>query len=206
MQAPTFGGKPSDSHVIWRGLGGSVKRFDERLLRRWCSKYGVDYESSKRVDHDRGSDPRQQHRIVFAWDDSASESFAVGDDEWEIRTQKTPRTFIEIDSEGEARIRSWDSERVLDVHELIRTVVILYRRSEAQLTYRTVTRPYFDSLAENGYNGPYQGRRRVARRRGGGTPRDETARRRDARATARLIRSVLPMYRCFAEQSGEIRN
>jgi hypothetical protein len=41
-------------------------------------------------------------------------------------------------------------------HVLIRTVVILYRRSEAQLTYRTVTRPYFDSLAENGYNGPYQ--------------------------------------------------
>lgn len=118
MEAPTFGGKPSDAHVIWRGSGGNVKRFDEGLLRRWCSKYGVDYESSKRVDHDRGSDPRQQHRIVFAWDDSASESFAVGDDEWEIQTQKTPRTFVEIDSEGEARIRGWNSERVLDVHEL----------------------------------------------------------------------------------------
>jgi hypothetical protein len=40
-------------------------------------------------------------------------------------------------------------------NSLIRTVVILYRRSEAQPAYRAVTRPYFDSLAENGYNGPY---------------------------------------------------
>jgi hypothetical protein len=34
MEAPTFGGKPSDTHVIWRESGGKVKRFDEGLVRR----------------------------------------------------------------------------------------------------------------------------------------------------------------------------
>jgi hypothetical protein len=118
MEAPTFGGKPSDAHVIWRGSGGSVKRFDEELLRRWSSTHALDFESDRRVDHDRGSDPRTQYQVVFAWGDGASESFSVGDDEWEIRTQETPRTFFEVDSEGVARVRGWDSQALLDVHEL----------------------------------------------------------------------------------------
>ena len=118
MKAPTFGGKPSETHVIWRQSGAGEKRFDEDALRQWCSNYDVDYETSRRVDHDRGSDPRLQHRLVFAWADQATESFAVGDDEWEIETQKTPRTFVEIDSKGRARIKSWESEHVVDVGEL----------------------------------------------------------------------------------------
>ena len=118
MEAPTFGGKPSDAHVIWRGSGGSVKRFDEELLRRWSSKYALDFESDRRVDHDRGSEPRTQYQVVFVWEEGASESFSVGDDQWEIQTQETPRTFFEVDSEGLARVRGWDSEAVLDVHEL----------------------------------------------------------------------------------------
>jgi len=118
MEAPSFGGKPSDAHVIWRGTGGSVKRFDEELLGRWAEKYAADFESDRRVDHERGADPRVQLRVVFAWGEGASESFSVGDDEWDIRTQETPRTFFEIDSEGLARVNGWDTEAILDVHEL----------------------------------------------------------------------------------------
>jgi hypothetical protein len=118
MKAPTFGGKPSETHLIWRQSGTGEKRFDEDALRKWCDAHGVDFEQSKRVDHDRGDQPRQQHRLVFAWAEAASESFAVGDDEWEIETQKTPRTFVEIDSLGESRVKSWDSEHVLDIEEL----------------------------------------------------------------------------------------
>lgn len=118
MKAPTFGGKPSEAHVIWRDSEAGDKRFDQAALGEWCSANGVDYEQSSRVDHERGSDPRLQHRLVFAWADHASESFEFGDDEWEIETQKTPRTFIEIDSAGVARIKSWESEHVVDLTEL----------------------------------------------------------------------------------------
>lgn len=118
MKAPTFGGKPSDTHVIWRQSGTGEKRFDEEALRKWCSAHDVDFESSKRVDHDRGSQPRLQHRLVFTWADQASESFSVGDEDWEIETQKTPRTFVEIDSKGMVRIKGWDNEHVLDLNEL----------------------------------------------------------------------------------------
>ncbi|MFB6150585.1 MAG: hypothetical protein ABEJ40_02140 [Haloarculaceae archaeon] len=118
MRSPTFGGKPSDTHVIWRDSEGGDKRFDEEALCSWCSHYGVDFETSKRVDHDRAPEPRQQYRLVFAWADHASESFAVGDDEWDIETQETPRTFVEIDGGGLARVKGWDSEHVLDILEL----------------------------------------------------------------------------------------
>ncbi|WP_123534586.1 hypothetical protein [Halosimplex salinum] len=121
MEPPTFRGKPSDSHVIWRRSGAGAdasKRFDEKHLRRWCSARGVDFETDKRVDHDRSDQPREQYRCVFAWSDAESESFDMGDDEWEIATQETPETFVEIDDAGEVRFKSWDDEFVLDVEEL----------------------------------------------------------------------------------------
>jgi hypothetical protein len=108
MEAPTFGGKPSDTHVIWRESGGKVRRFDEGLVRRWADRYGADFESDRRVDHERGPDPRAQHRVVFAWEDGASESFSVGDDDWEIQTQETPRTFFEAaELPGKKRLDAW---------------------------------------------------------------------------------------------------
>lgn len=118
MKAPTFGGKPSERHVIWRQSGTGEKRFDESTLRSWCSAHVVDYEQSRRVDHERALEPRHQHRLVFAWSDDAGEYFEFGDDEWEIETQRTPRTFVEIDSAGQARIRSWESEHLVDLTEL----------------------------------------------------------------------------------------
>ena len=111
MEPSTFRGKPSDSHVIWRrsGAGESVpKRFDERRLREWCSERGVDFETDRRVDHDRSDQPRKQYRCVFAW----------ADEEWEIATRETPRTFLKIDDAGATRVKSWDEEYVLGVEEL----------------------------------------------------------------------------------------
>jgi hypothetical protein len=118
MKAPTFRGKPSDVHVIWRQSGDGEKRFAQDDLRRWSAANNVDYETSKRVDHERGSTPRLQHRLVFAWGQGSNESFEVGDEEWDIETGKTPKTFIEIDSKGQARIKSWEGEQVLEVAEL----------------------------------------------------------------------------------------
>jgi len=118
MEPPTFRGKPSDDHVIWRRKGGANKRFDEDALREWCASRGIDFETSKRVDHDRSSRPRVQYRVVFTWTSEEGESFDMGDEEWDISTGKTPRMFLEIDDAGEARLKSWSSERVLDIEEL----------------------------------------------------------------------------------------
>ncbi|WP_459194172.1 hypothetical protein [Halosimplex sp. J119] len=121
MEAPSFRGKPSESHVIWRRSGAKEdvpKRFDERALRAWCSTHDFDFETDKRVDHDRADEPREQYRTVFAWADAESESFGLGDDEWEIATQETPRTFLELDERGEARLKTWTDEYTFDVGEL----------------------------------------------------------------------------------------
>ncbi|WP_415382149.1 hypothetical protein [Halosimplex sp. TS25] len=121
MEPPSFRGKPSESHVVWRRSGAEEtvpKRFDEQELRAWCSAHGFDFETDKRVDHGRAEEPREQYRTVFAWADEESESFGLGDDEWEIETQETPRTFLEIDGKGQARLKTWTEEYVFDVEEL----------------------------------------------------------------------------------------
>ena len=55
---------------------------------------------------------------MFTWTSEEGESFDMGDEEWDISTGKTPRMFLEIDDAGEARLKSWSSERVLDIEEL----------------------------------------------------------------------------------------
>ncbi|MDG5778509.1 hypothetical protein VB773_11925 [Haloarculaceae archaeon H-GB2-1] len=123
MKDPSFSGKPSPAHILWRD--GDVdsgrpthKRFDEPTLRKWCSNYGVDVETPERVDHERSDEVRQQLQCVFSWQEDAGEHFEIDGSEWDIEAQKTPRTFVEIDTKGLMRVKSWDSEYVLDVYEI----------------------------------------------------------------------------------------
>ena len=55
---------------------------------------------------------------MFARADEESESFDMGDEEWEIATRETPWTFLETDDAGEIRIESWNEEYVLDLEGL----------------------------------------------------------------------------------------
>lgn len=122
MKSQSFSGKPSPNHIIWedgtRSAERGQKRFDEERLKQWCRKHDIDYETSRRVDHDRAPEARDQYRCIFAWKDGAGESFEMDGKEWDIEAQKTPRTFLEIDSKGLVRIKGWESEQVLDVVEL----------------------------------------------------------------------------------------
>ncbi|MFB6087420.1 MAG: hypothetical protein ABEJ85_02770 [Haloarculaceae archaeon] len=140
MQPPSFRGKPSETHVIWRRDGaeaGVEKRFDEDELRGWCSAFDVSYETDRRVDHDRAGEPREQYRCVFSWSSAESESFDMGEDEWEIETQKTPRTFVEIDEHGVMRVKSWDTEHILDIEELwLEDTSMVFRAAEVDGTKR----------------------------------------------------------------------
>ncbi|MUV89590.1 hypothetical protein GJ629_06520 [Halapricum sp. CBA1109] len=115
MHPPAFGGHPSDAHLLW--VDGE-KRFDEDRLRAWCGRHDLTVETDQRVDHDRAEESRKQYRIVCSWSEGESESFDMGDDEWELTTQRTPETFVEIDSEGVARVAARDGERILDLQEL----------------------------------------------------------------------------------------
>ena len=42
----------------------------------------------------------------------------MGDATWELGGNETPRTFVEIDEAGEARLKGRSSEVVVDVREL----------------------------------------------------------------------------------------
>lgn len=121
MNDRSFRGKPSRSHIIWtretrEGVG--KKRFDSQHFEKWASQCGFDFEISTRVDHDRSDEPRKQYRCVFAWGKIENETIEFGDDEWSMGGQKTPRTFVEIDTEGLARVKGWEFETTLDVVQM----------------------------------------------------------------------------------------
>ena len=122
MKKRGFRGKPSPAHVIWtrgsRSDGTGTRRFDDEHLEKWATHCGFDFEREQRVDHERGDEPRTQHRVVFTWGQTESETMQLGDEEWSMGTQKTPRTFVEIDEAGLARIKGWTFETVLDIVEM----------------------------------------------------------------------------------------
>ena len=117
----TFGQKPSNSHVVWTnrsGEGNGKKRFDFDYLKLWAAHFGIDYEKRTRVDHERGEEPRKQYLVVFERATARTETIEMGDSTWELGGVETPRTFVEIDETGMARMKSWEHEAVLDIREL----------------------------------------------------------------------------------------
>lgn len=132
MSDRTFRGKPSKTHIIWTREtrdGATRKRFDEGHFKKWADHCGFEFETATRVDHDRADDPRTQYRCVFAWGTVESESVEFGGEEWEFGEQRTPRTFIEIDETGMARVKGWSFESVYDIVEL--------RHKGPELLFRT---------------------------------------------------------------------
>ena len=116
-----FGSKPSDAHIIWRTGRDQdgKKRFDFEYLELWAAHFGVDYEEWTRTDHRRSDDSRAQHALIFHYSETGGQEVSLGDREWKMGSQKRPRTFIEIDETGVARMRSWSSEVILDIAELV---------------------------------------------------------------------------------------
>lgn len=119
MKRPSISRKPTKAHIVWTSDDDKgVKRFDENHLRKWCNHYGFDFERYTRVDHDRSDEPRTQYQCVFSYQRGAGDSFSMGDREWSIQTNKTPKTFIEIDEEGMLRVQGWSTNRVIDIESL----------------------------------------------------------------------------------------
>lgn len=121
MRKRSFRGKPSKSHIIWAretrdGVG--KKLFDSVHFEKWVKHCGFDFETEVRVDHDRGGEPREQYRCVFTWGETEGETIELGEEEWTMGRQKTPRTFIEIDSEGKARVKGWRFETTVDIVQM----------------------------------------------------------------------------------------
>lgn len=122
MKSGGFRSKPTPTHIIWVRGGaresGGKKRFDDRHFEKWANHVGLDFERETLVDHERADEPRMQHRVVFTWGQTDPETISLGEDEWSLGTQKTPRTFIEVDEAGLARIKGWSFETVLDVVDM----------------------------------------------------------------------------------------
>ena len=121
MTNGSFRGKPTKSHIIWSRQtrdGATKKQFDHGHFEKWATHCGFDFEQATRVDHDRGDEPRTQYRCVFKWGRIDGETIELGDEEWSLGSQRTPRTFIELDSEGLARVKGWEFETVMDITEM----------------------------------------------------------------------------------------
>lgn len=121
MTDGSFRGKPSRAHIVWTRQtrdGATTKQFDHDRFEKWANHCGFDFERETRVDHDRAGEPRTQYRCVFRWGQSGGETAELGDEEWSFGNQKTPRTFIELDERGLARVKGWSFETVLDVAEM----------------------------------------------------------------------------------------
>lgn len=121
MTNASFGGRPSKSHIIWTREtrnGATKKRFDNDRFEKWATHCGFDFETATRVDHERAEEPREQYRCVFKWGKIDTETIELGDESWSLGEQKTPRTFIEIDDAGMARVKGWNFETVMDVKKM----------------------------------------------------------------------------------------
>jgi hypothetical protein len=114
-----FRGKPSDAHIIWTRAAAKRRRFDTDRFEQWASHYGFTVEREQRVDHERGAEKRTQYRCVFSWTSTDGERIEFGDEEWELGTQKTPETFVEIDSKAMARIKDWDREYIVKIDTMV---------------------------------------------------------------------------------------
>jgi hypothetical protein len=113
--------RPSKAHIIWTREtrdGAGTKRFDGERFEKWADHCGFDFETTRRTDHDRADESRRQFQCIFAWGTSNSERIELGDEEWELASQETPQTFIEIDEEGVARLKGWNSETLCDIREM----------------------------------------------------------------------------------------
>lgn len=111
--------RPSEHHVLWyEGRSGSTLRIDVALLRGWARQWGYHVDRGRRVDHDRAEEPREQCRVSFAFEETVEQTLTHGDREYTFTTDRTPATFFELDERGAARLKTWASERTMDLREL----------------------------------------------------------------------------------------
>lgn len=98
--------------------GKPMKRFDDTQFKRWVNHCGFDFDTRKRIDHDRADSSRTQYRCVFRWGKTQQKEVEIADKEVTLGSQKTPLAFIEIDEEGLARVKVGDTEEVFNLVEM----------------------------------------------------------------------------------------
>lgn len=121
MKIGSFRGKPSQSHILWSRearSGGSSKRFDDQHFKKWVNHCGFDFDKQQRIDHERAEESRTQFRCVFRWGKREQQEMEIGDRDFQLGSQKTPVTFLEIDQEGFARVKVGSTEEVFDITEM----------------------------------------------------------------------------------------
>ena len=121
MKIGSFRGRPSKTHLLWSrkaASGSASKRFDDKLFRKWTEHHGFDFDKQMRIDHDRADESRTQFRCVFAWGRRKGKEVEIGDREVKLGSQKAPKTFIEIDEAGLARVKAGSVEEVYNIVEM----------------------------------------------------------------------------------------
>ena len=121
MKVGSFRGRPSKAHMLWTretDSGKSMKRFDDTQFKRWVSHCGFDFDTRKRIDHDRADSSRTQYRCVFRWGKTQQTEVEIADKAVTLGSQKTPLAFIELDEAGYARVKVGDTEEIYNLVEM----------------------------------------------------------------------------------------
>ncbi len=98
--------------------GKPMKRFDDTHFKRWVTHCGFDFDTRKRIDHDRADSSRTQYRCVFRWGKTQQKEVEIADKEVTLGSQKAPLAFIELDEEGYARVKVGETEEIYNVVEM----------------------------------------------------------------------------------------
>lgn len=95
-----------------------MKRFDDTHFKKWVTHYGFDFDTRKRIDHDRADHSRTQYRCVFRWGQTGERQVEIADKEVTLGSQKAAVTFIELDEEGLARVKVGSTENIYNIVEM----------------------------------------------------------------------------------------
>jgi hypothetical protein len=91
--------------------------FDFEYFELWAAQFGIDYEIWTRDDQEHVDEPREQHARIFGWTQTDGETIESNGQARTMGQTKTPRTFVEIDEAGLARLMRWNAETTFDVLE-----------------------------------------------------------------------------------------
>lgn len=111
--------RPTPGHIVWQADGGEDDtRIDPEALTEWADSQGHDIRQPKHTDEDRASDPRHQLQCVFSWQETETQTLTMGQRTWELDVPEQPERYIEIDTEGMARIVTWEESVVVTLESL----------------------------------------------------------------------------------------
>lgn len=111
--------RPTSKHVAWQAEKDEDGTcIAPEILVKWAKRKGHDIRQPKHADGERGPEPRHQLQCVFSWKETETETLNMGECQWNLDVPEQPERYIEVDTEGIARVVTWDESVVVNLETL----------------------------------------------------------------------------------------